>query len=385
LICEPPLFEKRMEKDMENSELINNIVELVNKFDFNGTFVDCKRFGNGHINDTFLITLDCDGEQRKYILQRINHNVFKNPEQVMENIIGVTSYLRDVLEGMGENPDRRTLNVIKTKDGKGCFVDKNGSYWRALVFIDDAVSLELPESENDFFQSAVAFGEFQNMLDKYPAETLHETIPNFHNTPVRFETFLKAVERDASGRAKDVSAEIEFVKSRREFMSLLEDSYANGVLPKRVTHNDTKLNNVMLDNVTRKPVCVVDLDTIMPGYSVNDFGDSIRFGASTAAEDEKDLDKVHFSLKLFDVYAKGFLEGCGGILTDKEIEFLPVGAKMMTLECGMRFLTDYIDGDTYFKTEYADHNLVRCRTQFKLVQEMEAAWEDMNKIIAKYR
>lgn len=370
---------------MTNNIEKNEIIELVNQFDLHGTFVEAKTFGNGHINDTFLITLDCDGKGKKYILQRINHNVFKNPNQVMENIIGVTSYLREILTEMGENPDRRTLNVIKTKYGKGCFEDKNGCYWRVLVFIDDAVSLESPESENDFFQSAVAFGEFQKMLDKYPAETLHETIPDFHNTPVRYENFLKAVERNASGRAGNVATEIEFVKSRYDFMKVFEESYAAGVLPKRVTHNDTKLNNVMLDKETRKPVCVVDLDTIMPGYSVNDFGDSIRFGASTAAEDEKDLDKVHFSLNLFEVYTKGFLEGCGGILTDCEIEFLPVGAKMMTLECGMRFLTDYIDGDTYFKTAYDDHNLVRCRTQFKLVEEMESMWNEMNEIIAKYR
>ncbi len=357
------------------------IADAISAFDFWGTLIDFRPFGNGHINDTYLVRFRFEGKVRKYILQRINGNVFKRPDQVMSNIIGVTSYLRRAIIEAGGDPERETLNVIKTKDKKGFYIDGYGCYWRGLVYIGDTVSLDLPEDNNDFYQSAVAFGSFQKRLGDYPAETLYETIPNFHNTPVRYENFLNSLEKNASGRAENALSEIEFVKARKDFMSILEDAHARGELPKRVTHNDTKINNVMLDKDTREAVCVVDLDTIMPGYSVNDFGDSIRFGASTAAEDERDLDKVHFDLGLFETYTRGFLKGCGGTLTEAEITLLPEGAKMMTLECGMRFLADYIDGDTYFKTAYPEHNLVRCRTQFKLVEEMEQHWDAMKKIV----
>lgn len=361
------------------------VADAIQNFNFLGTLIDLRPFGNGHINDTFLVCFRFEGKIRKYILQRINGSVFKKPEQVMANILSVTSFLRNDIIKNGGDPERETLNVIKTKDEKGFYIDGYGNYWRAFVFIGDAVSLDLPEDENDFYQSAVAFGSFQRRLGNYPAETLFETIPDFHNTPVRYENFLKSLEKNASGRADTALAEIEFVKARKDFTYVLEDAYKKGELPKRVTHNDTKINNVMLDKDTREPVCVVDLDTIMPGYSVNDFGDSIRFGASTAAEDERDLSKVHFDIHLFDTYTRGFLKGCGGTLTESEIMLLPEGAKMMTLECGMRFLTDYIDGDIYFKTAYEDHNLVRCRTQFKLVEEMEQQWDEMKKIVSKYK
>lgn len=369
---------------MATKDIMENVKNILEQFDFKGELVSCEPYGNGHINDTFLIEFNCGKNTEKYILQRINTNIFKNPDQVMSNIIGVTSYLRDILTEMGEDAERRAVRVIMTKDGKGCCCDESGT-WRVLVFIDGCVSLDLPETDEDFYQVGVAFGEFQSMLDKYPAETLFETIPNFHNTPVRYETFLNSLDKNASGRVGNVSAEIEFVKSRAEFMKVLEDSYNSGVLPKRVTHNDTKMNNVMLDKITRKPVCVVDLDTIMPGYSVTDFGDAIRVGASTAVEDEQDLSKVHFDLHQFEIYTKGFLEACGKNLTEAELDLLPAGAKMMTLECGMRFLTDYIDGDTYFKTAYPEHNLVRCRTQFRLVEEMESMWDEMKAIVAKYK
>lgn len=359
--------------------------EAVKCFDYRGTLVDFRPFGNGHINDTYMVRYRYGGRIVKYILQRINKDVFKNPEQVMANIIGVTSFLRNMIIDVGGDPERETLNVIKTKDGKGYYVDGYGDYWRSFIFIADAVSLDLPEDDNDFYQSAVAFGNFQHQLATYPAEELYEVIPDFHNTPKRYDNFLKSVERNASGRAQNAEAEIEFVKNRKDFTTILEDNHDKGLLPKRVTHNDTKMNNVMLDKDTREPVCVVDLDTIMPGYSVNDFGDSIRFGASTAAEDERDLNKVHFDINLFETYTRGFLKGCGGTLTQNEIMLLPEGAKMMTLECGMRFLSDYIDGDVYFKTSSEDHNLVRCRTQFKLVEEMEQQWDAMKKIVEKYK
>ncbi len=370
---------------MRRNAVSAGAAEAVKFFDFRGSIIDFRPFGNGHINDTYLVRFRYGGKTVKYIMQRINNGVFKNPEQVMSNIINVTSFLRNQIIDAGGDPERETLNVIKTKDGKGFYIDGYGSFWRAFVFIADAVSLDLPEDDNDFYQSAVAFGNFQHRLGSFPANELFETIPDFHNTPVRYDNLIKAIERNASGRADNAKAEIEFAKERREFTNILEDSFAKGLIPKRVTHNDTKMNNVMLDKDTREPVCVVDLDTIMPGYSVNDFGDSIRFGASTAAEDEKDLSKVHFDIGLFETYTRGFLKGCGGSLTQNEIMLLPVGAKMMTLECGMRFLTDYIDGDAYFKTAYEEHNLVRCRTQFKLVSEMEEQWDAMQKIVEKYK
>ncbi len=370
---------------MKKNDSYLTVSDAIKVFDFGGTLIDFRPFGNGHINDTFLVRFRVNGIEKKYILQRLNGKVFKNPEQVMSNIVSVTSFLRNVILKNGGDPDRETLNVVKTKDKKAYYKDGYGNYWRVFLFISDAVSLDLPEDENDFYQSAVAFGSFQKDLEDFPAKTLFETIPDFHNTPVRYENFLKSLEKNASGRADTALAEIEFVKSRKAFTNVLEDAFKKGELPKRVTHNDTKINNVMLDKDTREPVCVLDLDTVMAGYSVNDFGDSIRFGASTAAEDEKDLNKVHFDIGLFETYTRGFLKGCGGRLTESEIMLLPEGAKMMTLECGMRFLTDYIDGDIYFKTDYDDHNLVRCRTQFKLVEEMEQQWDEMKKIVAKYK
>ena len=350
-------------------------INITDKFCITENVTNVSRYGNGHINDTFLVATDTE---KRYILQRINRNVFKKPEDVMKNIINVTEYLKDHLtQGM------KTLTLVHCKDNNKFYVDENGDFWRMYDFIEDAVSLELPESENDFYQSAVAFGSFQSMLKDFPADTLCETIPLFHNTPNRYKNFIEAFENDPFDRVKTALPEIAFVKNREEFYSILEKEYVSGRLPLKVTHNDTKLNNVMLDFDTRKPVCVIDLDTIMPGYSVNDFGDSIRFGASTAAEDEKDLDKVHFDIELYRIYAKGFLEGSKGTLTEAEKELLPIGAKMMTIECGMRFLTDYLLGDTYFKTSYPEHNLIRCRTQFKLVSEMESKWKEMNEIIKK--
>ena len=350
-----------------------NYSEIAKEFVISGEIANIKPFGSGHINDTFLIT---DENGHKYVLQKINGNVFKKPERVMKNIIGITDYLhKHSKNGM------KTLEFVNCKNGKKYYKAPSGDVWRVYCYIDNAVSLELPETENDFYQSAVAFGTFQNMLKDFPANELYETIPDFHNTPVRYTAFLEAVKADPFKRAKNAEKEIAFVNERRDFFDILEKSHSEGELPLKVTHNDTKLNNVMLDEKTRMPICVIDLDTVMPGYSVNDFGDSIRFGASTAAEDEKDISKVHFDINLFKIYTKGFLDGCDGTLTDCERRLLPVGAKMMTIECGMRFLTDYLLGDTYFKTDYPEHNLVRSRTQFKLVSEMEKMWSEMEQIV----
>ena len=321
----------------------------------------------------------------KVILQRMNKNIFTKPIELMENILNVTSYLRKKIIENGGNPDRETLNVIRTVDNMPYFVDSEGEYWRSYKFITDATSYDQVESPEDFYQSAVAFGNFQRLLAEYPAETLHETIEGFHDTKARFQVFKKAVEDDVCGRAASVQKEIQFVLEHEHLANVFADLLEKKEIPLRVTHNDTKLNNIMIDNKTRKGICVIDLDTVMPGLAMNDFGDSIRFGASTATEDEQDLSKVSCDMELFDLYAKGFIEGCGGKLTEKEIDLMPTGAMVMTFECGMRFLTDYLQGDTYFKIHRENHNLDRCRTQFKLVKDMEAKWDTMREIIDKYK
>lgn len=362
------------------------IEEAAGQFCIKGEPVECSRYGSGHINDTFLLsTKDNKGECSRYILQRMNTHVFKDPKGLMGNVSGVTTYLREQIQKSGGNPDRETLTLVKTRDGLDYYVDSLGLWWRMYLFIDDATGYDVVENEEDFYQSAKAFGNFQRLLDKYPVERLTETIPDFHNTPKRFETFIKAVQEDVCGRREQVKEEIEFVMARKDEMPVVMDKLKSGEIPYRVTHNDTKLNNILLDNQTREALCVIDLDTIMPGTALFDFGDSIRFGANTAVEDEKDLRKVSLSLPLFEAYTKGFLEGCAGSLTETEIRMLPWGAKLMTLECGMRFLTDYLEGDTYFHIHRPEHNLDRARTQFALVKDMEEKWEEMKKLsIKKY-
>lgn len=359
--------------------------EAMLNFQLDGVAMKAVRYGSGHINDTFLLTLKKkDDTEGHVILQRMNKSIFTNPVELMENILGVTSFLRKKIVENGGDPERETLNVIPAKNGKPYFVDSEGEYWRCYTFIEDATSYDQVERPEDFYQSAVSFGHFQRLLADYPAETLHETIKGFHDTKARFEVFKKAVADDICGRAASVQDEIQFVLEHEDIANVFGDMLEKGELPLRVTHNDTKLNNIMIDNETRKGICVIDLDTVMPGLAMNDFGDSIRFGASTGAEDETDLDKIWCDMELFDSYAKGFIEGCGGKLTTKEIELLPMGAKVMTFECGMRFLTDYLQGDTYFKIHRENHNLDRCRTQFKLVSDMETKWDTMNEIIKKY-
>jgi Ser/Thr protein kinase RdoA (MazF antagonist) len=354
-------------------------IQIANMFSLKGEAISAESFGCGHINDTFLVETD---EGEKYILQQINTSVFKNPDALMTNIVSVTEFLKKKIAAEGGDPTRETLNVVLTKDGKN-HISFDGSAWRVYTFIDDSVTLQTCETADEFYASACGFGHFQKLLADFPAHTLFESIPDFHNTKKRFKAFEEAVESDVAGRASKVAAEIEFVKSRKEFAKTLVDLQKSGKLPLRVTHNDTKLNNVMLTK-DLKPLAVVDLDTVMPGLSVNDFGDSIRFGATRAAEDEKDLSKVIFETELFEYYAKGFLKECGEMLTEREKEMLPVGAMMMTFECGMRFLTDYLNGDTYFKVHRINHNLDRCRTQFKLLEQMEEKRQELNSIIKKY-
>lgn len=359
--------------------------EVIENFQFEGEYTEGIPYGSGHINDTFRVTFQHKGETKRYILQRMNNQIFLNPEELMENVVGVTSWLRKKIVENGGEPERETLNLVPAKDGKAFYKDSEGEYWRVYLFIEGAKTYDLVENQEDFYQSAVAFGRFQGLLADYPAETLHETIQDFHNTVKRLDTFKKAVEADGCGRAAQVQEEIQFVLDREALAHKLCDMQAEGKLPLRVTHNDTKLNNIMIDDETRKAICVIDLDTVMPGLSVNDFGDSIRFGASTGAEDEPDLSKVSCSMELFELYTKGFVEGCKGSLTEEELDMLPVGAMTMTYECGMRFLTDYLERDHYFKIHREGHNLDRCRTQFKLVKDMEEKWNQMNEIVNKYR
>ncbi len=301
----------------------------------------------------------------------------------MRNIVLVTDFLKKKIAGSGGDPLRETLSVVMTRDGKTFYKEGDG-YWRVYTFIDGTVTYQTCENQEQFYASACAFGHFQKLLADFPAETLSESIPNFHNTKSRYLDFETAVAANVCGRAASVQEEIAFVRAHREFAATLVDMQESGELPLRVTHNDTKLNNVLFDEKTGRPLAVVDLDTVMPGLSINDFGDSIRFGATYAAEDETDLDKVKFEIELFECYTKGFLGECGALLSDNEKKMLPVGAMMMTFECGMRFLTDHLNGDTYFKIHRENHNLDRCRTQFKLVKEMENAREQMDRVVKKY-
>lgn len=371
------------------NNLMNSLNEAIAAFPIetaqNGSLVESSPYGNGHINDTFLLRCKApDNREKKFILQRMNHNIFKNPPQLMENVVHVTQYLRKTILSQGGDPDRETLNVLQTRDGADWFLDSSQNYWRIFPFIERSVCLEKVESAKDFYDSAVAFGNFQKQLADFPVEILHETIPNFHNTASRFADFQKAVAEGDQARIALAQAEIAFALERKEDTSVLTTLLSEGKLPLRVTHNDTKLNNILFDADTHKALCIIDLDTVMPGLSLYDFGDSIRFGASTGAEDETDLTKVELDLTLFEAFTKGYLEGCAGRLTAKETELLPMGAKLMTYECGIRFLADFLTGDHYFKIHRDHHNLDRARTQFQLVADMEAKWQDMTAIVKKY-
>lgn len=355
--------------------------EIIKNFNIDGEYIGYYLSNDGHINNTFVLEFDDGlGKIKSYLLQLINTNVFKNPDELMENIVGVTEYLRKIVVDNGGDPERECLNVYFTFDGKPYYRDADGNCWRCYNFITGAHSCQSIDDPETFANAARAFGKFQCLLADYPSETLHETIPNFHNTLSRFADFEKAVSDNIAGRADSVRDEIDFVLARRNDAGVLVKLLEKGKLPLRVTHNDTKLNNVMFDNETDEGICVIDLDTVMPGLSLYDFGDSIRFGANTAAEDEKDLSKVSLSLPLYREYTAGYLSTAGQSLTPTEVEYLPFSAKLMTFECGMRFLTDYLNGDTYFRIAYDDHNLDRCRTQFRLVEDMERKMEDMKAI-----
>ena len=348
-----------------------NLFEVLRAFRLDAKPVSCEPYGCGHINVTYLAVMESG---RRYILQKINNNTFRDVAGLMENITAVTEFLRTKTDD-----PRGVLTLVKTHDSAS-YLHAQDAYWRVYDFVEDSICLQLPETDEDFYQSAVGFGTFQQLLTDFPAAKLHETIPNFHNTPDRYRALLETLERDPMHRAAQVQPEIEFALARQAEMSAIQNALTAGELPLRVTHNDTKLNNVLLDAKTRKALCVIDLDTVMPGSSLYDFGDSIRFGAATAAEDEKDLSKMEMSLDRFRVFTRGYVRACPG-LTAKELELLPMGAKTMTMECGVRFLTDYLDGDHYFAVHREGQNLDRARTQFKLVADMEKKWDEMRKIV----
>ncbi|MCH3972894.1 MAG: aminoglycoside phosphotransferase family protein [Oscillospiraceae bacterium] len=359
------------------------LTEVIAAFPFTGTCVSVGRYGSGHINETYCAIFRSGGQRIRYILQKINTEVFPDVDGLMENITGVTAYLKEVIEKEGGDPQRGTLTVFSTRAGRPYYRAADGGCWRCYPFVEGTVSYDLVKSPHDFYTVACAFGHFQMQLSGYPAERLHETIPHFHDTPSRYAALHRALKEDKLGRAAAAQPEIAFYLTHEKDAPLLTDLLAAGRLPLRVTHNDTKLNNILLDSKTSEALCIIDLDTVMPGLVHYDFGDCIRFGASTALEDETDLSKVSLSLPLFEVFARGFLESAGSILTPEEVRTLPLGAKLMTLECGTRFLTDFLQGDTYFRVSHPLHNLERCRTQMMLVADMEKKWSRMCSITEK--
>lgn len=362
------------------------IREVIDRFSEYGELAACKPITNGHINDTYIVDFKTpDNTVSRYLLQRINTVVFKKPIELMQNIIGVTEHLKKKIRAQGGDETRETLTVFFTNEGECCCTASDGSCWRLYNFVDNTFAINELTNANDFRNAALSFGNFQKQLADYPTENLFETIPNFHNTPSRLNDLKNAVENNISGRKNNVEKEIEFVLSREKDCSVVTDLLEKGEIPLRVTHNDTKLNNVLFDNETKKGICVVDLDTVMPGSALYDFGDSIRSGANTGAEDDRDLSNVSLNLDYFKAYVDGYLETAGDSLTDKEIELLPFSAKLMTLECGMRFLEDYLNGDTYFKTDYPEHNLVRARSQFKLVEDIERKYTQMQDIVEELK
>lgn len=352
--------------------------EIAAQFDLTGVIAP---YGDGHINDTYATT----ATSPRFIIQRINHHVFKHPEEVMENIERVTAHLRRKLTEEGGDPDRETLTVIPTRSGQSFYRSPEGDYYRMYRFIEGATTYNTVEKVEHFYEAARAFGRFQKLLADFPADQLHETIVDFHNTAARVQQLKDAIAADKAGRLSSVQAEVDFALARAEEATRVLDRIADGTVPLRVTHNDTKLNNIMIDDVTGKGLCVIDLDTVMPGSLLYDYGDSLRFGSNAAAEDEKDLSKVYCRTDLFEAFTRGFTEEMQETLTDAEWELLVFSAKLMTYECGIRFLADYLNGDTYFKTKYPEHNLDRCHTQFKLVADMEDKVDELEAIVRACR
>lgn len=352
---------------------------ILQKFPIEGNIISIAPYGEGHINQTFLAVTD----RKRYILQKINTKLFRNVERLMNNIMLVTEYNRTVTKAKGLDPDDYCLSLVYTHDKKNYFYDESGDY-RVYKYLENSVCYQTVSQPGLFYESAVAFGNFASLLAQFDATKLYEILPDFHNTEKRFTDFTRAVLRDPLGRRAETETEIAFINDRDYLYKTITDLLKSGVMPTKVTHNDTKLNNVLFDERTGKAMAVIDLDTIMPGSICYDFGDSIRFGCNPALEDERDLSKVNFQLPLFEEYTKGYLYSLGSSITSVEKDNLAIGAILMTLECGMRFLADYLEGDTYFHTSRPKQNLDRCRTQLKLVADMEDAYERMQHIVSTY-
>ena len=358
-----------------------NLTEILQHYSIDGQNPSCIPYGEGHINETMLLTFG-GGTSEKYIMQKINDRLF-DVEKLMNNIMLITEFMREKTVARGGNPDKECLTVLKTKDGKS-FVKTEDGYYRIYLFIN-GVSYQVVKEPKDFYRCAEAFGRFANLLAEFDATQLFEIIPKFHDTEKRFRDFTEVLEKDVCGRAKDVRREIDFVLSRKDYCGRITSKLKSGEIPVRCTHNDTKLNNVLFDKNTGECIAVIDLDTVMPGSLCYDFGDAIRFGCNTSTEDDKDLRRVNFDINLFKAFSEGYLKAIGNGITAAEIGELAFSAILMTYECGMRFLTDYLDGDHYFRTARENHNLDRARTQFKLIEDMERLLPEMEKIVADCR
>jgi len=360
-----------------------DLKKIVSNFQHNGTYATGAPYGSGHINDTFKIDTK-ESDQYNYILQRVNHNVFKDVPGLMENVERVTSHIRRKLEAIsGANPDREVLTVIPTKEGATYHKDAEGNFWRMYIFIWDNKSYDMVDSPEKAFEGGRMFGKFQSMLSDLPGKPLNDTIPNFHNITWRLNTFEDILKKDPVGRASKVQDVIDFVRSRAEEMKTILRLGEAGEIPLRITHNDTKFNNVLLDE-NNNGLCVIDLDTVMPGYVHYDFGDSIRTSTNTGQEDDPDLDKVEMDIRLFEGYTKGFLQETKDTLNLVEIDHLAFAGKLFPYIIGLRFITDYVDGDNYFKIHHEHHNLQRARAQFKLLTSMERQFEAMKEIVGRY-
>ncbi len=364
--------------------MTHNLPEVAAQFRLNGQYLEAHPYGYGHINDTYAVYVHRDGSVNRYILQRINDYVFKDPVALMENVTRVTRHLRKKIQASGGNAERETLNVVPTVRDRTFYLSPQGNYWRGYIFIKDAQTYQNVVNMAHIYNAARAFGRFQAYLSDFPADQLHEVIPDFHHTRKRFETFEKVLDADPVNRAHSVKEEIDFIEARAEETSVLVDMKAQGELPERVTHNDTKFNNVMIDNETGEGICVIDLDTVMPGLALYDFGDAVRSAANSASEDEPDLSKVYIDLEVYAQIAHGYLDAARDFLTPMEIEYLPFAAKLMTFENAIRFLTDYLEGDVYYKIHRERQNLDRCRTHLKLVRDMDAHFDEMMDIVSRY-
>ncbi len=362
---------------MEFSDILSN-------FAINGEFISCEPYGSGLINRTYVAVYNEGGKRVRYIVQRINTNLFKNVDGLMNNIKIVTEFNRAEIVKRGGDPNRESLTLVPTENGGTYFRTEEGDCYRVYVFIENAKGYDVVEKPEHFYESAVAFGKFAMLLDRFDSSKLFEVLPDFHNTVKRFDNFKKSLEADKFNRAKDVKKEIEFALNREKITHTIVDLLASGKMPSRVTHNDTKLNNVLIDTRTDKAVSVIDLDTMMPGSICYDFGDSIRFGCNPCLEDTPETEKVIFNMPLFETYTKGYLSVFGDTITDIERKNLPMGAILMTYECGIRFLTDYLDGDVYFRKTREGQNIDRTRTQFKLVSDMEKRYDEMLSAVEKY-